>query len=89
MTEEVRNIKITQIASWLANATTTKKFLLKPNDLRMLYLLVLWDYISKRNADAQITQDHQITIPEPDLVRMVRLVFHECHYPLFCNINSM
>lgn len=94
-----RNISILQLASWLAKSTSNNKsFLLKPNDLRILYMFVLWDYISKRhtcNIDIDIDEmpiidnDSQITIPEDELVRMVKLLFHNTYYPYFDRVYHM
>ena len=95
--ETLRNINIVQLAPWLAGATANNNgFLLKPNDLRMLYLLVLWDYISNHHnvnnptgKVPPIENDEQITIPEADLVRMVQLIFHEDYYPCFNRVYNM
>ena len=100
---QTRNINIIQLAHWLANATANnnKGFILKPNDLRMLYLFVLWDYLSKRHSKKlddptnltdqvpPIENDEQITIPEEDLIRMVQLLFHNTYYPYFNRVYNM
>lgn len=88
-----RRINILQLAPWLTAATANNKgFLLKPNDLRMFYLFVLWDYLSKNKTDdndIDIKSDEQISIPEEDLVRMVKLVFHNTYYPYFNRVYNM
>ncbi len=92
-----RKVNILQIAPWLAAATVNNKsFLLKPNDLRMLYMFVLWEYLSKHHHPGveidkveAIANDEQISIPEADLVRMVRLVFHNTYYPYLSRVYNM
>ena len=82
-------VNINQIAPWLISATNNNKnFLLKHGDLRILYLLVLWDYVSKQKNIVKISKDEQITIRESDLVKMVQLIFDNSYYPYFervCN----
>ena len=92
-----RNINIPQLAAWLAVATASNKgFLLKPTDLRILYMIILWDYLSKRHHQGDlsgeipaIANDEQISIPEDELVRMVKLIFHTTFYPYFHRVYNM
>lgn len=89
ITPEPRVVKINQLAQWLAGATANNKnFLIKPSDLKMLYLLVLWDYASK-NEVTEITTDDQITIAEEDLVRTTQLFYNNTYYPFFSRIFNL
>ena len=95
-TSEPRSINITQLATWLAQATSGNQgFLLKPNDLKMLYTFVLWNYISSQNPAEvdgevpEITNDADIQIPEVELVRMVKLFFNSTYYPYFNRVFNM
>ena len=91
MTDPEVKINIHQLAPWITAATSkTKNFLLKPGDLRMLYLLVVWEYISHHHdPKKEITDDSQIAIPEKDLVRLVKLVFNSTFYPYFYKTFTM
>ena len=85
-----KNINLTQLAEWLASATRNNAdFLIKPADLRLLYTLVLWEYISTKDRTLKITKNSQIEIPEEELVRLIKLVFTPEHYQYFTNINQM
>ena len=97
--EEVpREISISQLVQWVASATAkTKDFILKPDDLRTLYLLVVWRHISKLNADTtdiaadapKIASDSEITIPEDELKKMVQMLFHNTYYPYIHRVTHM
>nr|QBK87358.1 MAG: hypothetical protein LCMAC201_02680 [Marseillevirus LCMAC201] len=92
-------VNILQLTKWLT-AATREDFLLKPNDLKMMYLLMLWEYLSKHHdtksavisADkelALIPNDKTIAIPQVELVKMVQLVFHPSYYSNFFKIFNM
>ena len=57
--------------------------------MRLLYTLVLWEYLSKyHDANTRIVDDTQIAIPEKDLVHMIGLLFGES-YKFFDRVNNM
>ena len=91
--DENRKINILQVTEWLASATSSNKgFLLKPNDLRMLYMYVLWNFISKNhieNKPLNINNDSQIEICEKDLIRMVKILFNDKYYSYFNKVYNM
>jgi len=94
----IPKINMLQLSSWISKATCSNKgFLLKPNDLRILYMLVLWEYVSKNNSTEKIEItdlmniecDSQIEIPEDELVKLVKLLFHHKYYAYFNKIFNM
>ncbi len=91
VTSQIVNINIRELAAWLTTATSNNKaFLLKPNDLRLLYTLMLWEYLSKHHNKAKApTDDSDIAIPEEDLVKMIKLVFNDALYPCFHHVINM
>ncbi len=91
MEQATKKVNITQLAQWLVTATSkTGGFLLKPKDLRMLYLLLLWEYISRHNPNKRkIIKDEQISIPEGELIRMIKLFYDNTHYLYFDRIFDM
>lgn len=89
-------VNILQLAQWLSIATASNgKFLLKPSDLRLLYVLVLWEYLSNHHPRGDsgeipvIEEDSNISIPEDELVNIVKLVFNGNVYPCFNRIYNM
>ena len=86
-----KKINILQLATWLTAATKdNKKFLLKPNDLRMIYLFVLWEHVKMRKPDAGgIVDDREISIPEDQLIEIVKMFFHNENYPFFNRVYNM
>ena len=96
--EKNPDINILQLARWLSLATSGQKiFLIKPGDLRMLYLLFIWEYISTfsgedyKSTDNVIVpdKDSQISLSEKKPTRLVQLFFHQKYYPLFSRIFTM
>lgn len=88
--EEDRNINVLQVAGWFIAATANNKnFLVKPRDLRILYMLVLWDFISRREKVEKLEKDSDIVIPESRLRKMAELVFGEAYYANFNHLNDM
>lgn len=91
----LRLIKLTDIATWLTQATAGNDgFMLKPNDLRHIYQLILWNYLDRQvtNPDGDVPDiqgDGQITIDEKDLVRLVKIYYHNSYYPYFTTFNNM
>lgn len=78
-----KKICITQLAGWLNTATSNnKKYLLKPNDLKMLYLLFLHEYVSKY-SDKTIDNDNDIQILETDLIKLVQLFYNNNYYQYY------
>ncbi len=90
MEQATKKVNITQLAQWLVAATSkTGGFLLKPNDLKMLYLLLLWKYISQHHLGGKIIKDEQISIPENELIHMIKLFYDNGYYPYFDRIFDM
>ena len=88
--EKEKKVNITQLAQWLVGATSnTRGFLLKPNDLKIIYLLLVWEYFSRHHSGGKITTDEQIVIPESELVTMIKLFYDNTHYPYFERIFNM
>lgn len=84
-----KKINIIKLVPWLTNAISNKgQFLLKPNDLKMLYMIVLWEYISKYK-NGVITNDEQIAIPEKNLIKIIELFYNDSNYQYFNKVYSM
>lgn len=92
---ETRVIKLNDIATWLTQATSTNdNFMLKPKDLKNLYKLVLWNYFDNNIEDPEgdsldIRGDWQVTINEPELIRLVKIYYHQSYYPYFSAFDNM
>jgi len=92
-----KKVNILQLAQWLTGATCKNKgFLLKPKDLGIIYLLFLWEYLSKHHTDKKVTDsvpeindDSEISIPEQDLVNIVQTFYQKAYYPYFTRLNSI
>ena len=95
--QKPRNININQLTQWLVAATSGQQtFLLKPMDLRILYILVLWEFLSRHHCPGDaienfpgITSDKQISISEPELMKMVKLLYNPAYYPYFNRVFNM
>lgn len=92
---DTRLIKLNDIATWLTQATATNNnYMLKPKDLKNLYKLVLWTYLEHNIEDPEgdtleIRGDGQITINENELVRLVKIYYHQSYYPYFTEFDNM
>lgn len=97
MSSTDKKVNILQFAQWLTQATAKNTgFLLKPGDLNTLYLLFLWEYVSKYHDSGDgsvsvpnITNDTQISIFEKDAVRLVQLYYHNTFYPYFSRLKDL
>jgi len=82
---EDNKISIVHVAHWLTTSTKNNRhFYIKPIDLRIIYTLVLWEYIKNNNTE-EITQDTDIKISEKDLIKMVQLYYSNKYHKLFKN----
>ena len=78
-----KKISINQLAGWLSTATSNnKKYLLKPSDLKMLYLIFLYEYITN-NSEKPIENDGEIQLPESRVVKMVQLFYDNNYYQYY------
>ena len=58
----------------------------------MLYMYILWEYISKNhneNRPLNINNDSQIEIYEKDLIKMVKIIFNDKYYSYFNKVYNM
>jgi len=84
METEENKISIVHVAHWLTTSTKNNKhFYIKPVDLRVIYTLIVWEYI--KNNDSEIKEDTDIKIPEKDLIKMVQLYYSSKYHKLFKN----
>lgn len=88
---EDQKITILQLARWLVNSIDNTKFLLKPEDLRVLYIITLWEYIKNyhfkgdfANTSA-IETDREVALTQKELMQIVTLFYDKNYYPNFMN----
>lgn len=90
-----KKINILQLMSWLSAATSqNSSFLMKPNDMKMLYLLFLWEYVSKHHPKnltepVKIEDDKMIALPEAEVINLVQLLFNKTFYNYFNTTFNM
>jgi len=92
-----KKVNLLQLSTWLTQATGhNKNFLLKPKDLHVIYLIFLWEYLSKYHTAKKVTEkvpviknDEQISIPETDLINIIQTFYQESYYPYFNNLNNI
>lgn len=95
--QQENKISIRNLAYWLCIATSaTENFLLQPSELKSLYLLLLWQFISvhhhpesENNEGKEIKEDKEIAIPEQELLRMVKLYMNKTYRPYFARLSQM
>ena len=94
-TPQPKMINLTQVMEWVSAATRNNKdFLMKPRDLRLLYTLVMWEYITNHHRDPaaepiKVEKNDQVVITETKLEQLVKLLFSKQYYPCFSSINQM
>jgi hypothetical protein len=87
---ENKKVNILQLASWIVKATSNNKdFILKPNDLKMLYILMLWEYLSKYHNGRKLTCDEQIYLPETDVIKIIQLFYNSENVAYFNHVFNM
>jgi hypothetical protein len=85
-----KKVNILQLSSWIIKATeNNKEFILKPNDLKMLYIIMLWEYLSKHYNGRKLTSDDQILLPEVDVIRLVKLFYNIDNNVYFNHVFNM
>lgn len=97
-----------KLSAWLSAVTSANsKFFLKPSDLRLLYVISLWEYL--RNTDPQDEPEPEpvsdaeadserarpklsldnVSLPQEDLVNLIKVFYAEKNYPAFSLLNNM
>jgi hypothetical protein len=87
-----KRINILQLAQWLTNSVPAGNFLLKPEDLRILYLIMLWENIKQHRYTGnyenmiELANDKDIYVSEKELLKIINIVYSKKFYPSFINL---
>lgn len=83
-------VNLAQLAAWLVIATSkTKNFMIRPSDLKNLYLLMLWEYLARHHTSDELQSDESICLPEKEVVAIVHVYYNSKFHPFFNRLQNL
>ena len=83
-----KKINIHGLALYFSKIAYKNKFLIKPNDLKILYIIFFWEYISQ-NFDKNIKNDNDIILNETNVLKIIKIIFHSKYSEYLENILKL